>query len=211
MKKHTLVSLPVFVLGILVCCSLRVLAQEQGPIHIQTPAPGQNLGGVVSVTGTSLIDGFVYYELSFTYTGSSVETWFLIHSSDQPVTDGELAAWDTTSLANGVYQLRLRVYQQDGAYQDDIVENLNIGLSVDPSPTPVVAAVATVVVPTSPPAAMFSPTVTVTAFPTPTDLPVNPVVVQERRVYFNLGLGGLVALGAFIFFGLIIFLRSKSY
>jgi hypothetical protein len=77
-------------------------AQAGTTIRITTPASGDVLQGLVDITGTSAVDGFFASELSFAYVSDPTSTWFLIYSTDLPVTDGLLAAWDTNSSPTAI-------------------------------------------------------------------------------------------------------------
>jgi hypothetical protein len=206
MKRKFIFKLLLFFLCI---GSVPVLAQEEVPVYIHSPVAGQSLSGAVAITGTSQVDGFLYYEVAFTYASEEADTWFLISSSDQPVSDGELAIWETTPLVNGLYHLRLRVYLQDGTFLEAVVEDLEVGDSFVATPTTVpVTSMPATILPTQP-VSVVTPTVTASPYPTPSPIATNPVVVREDQVYSNLGLGGLIALIAFIFFGLIVCFRRK--
>jgi len=101
-------------------------AQAGTTIRITAPASGDVLQGLVNVTGTSAVDGFFASELSFAYASDPTSTWFPIYSTDQPVTEGLLAAWDTNLVTDGDYDLRLRVTLQDGTILETLVTGLRV-------------------------------------------------------------------------------------
>ena len=76
---------------------------------ITSPRPGEALQGVIAVQGSTDVLDFESAELSFAYQDGGEETWFLIANLKNPVEDQRLAEWDTTTIADGTYQLRLRV------------------------------------------------------------------------------------------------------
>ena len=86
-----------------------------GAAEIADPQPGQALRGVVLIRGTAQQPAFDHYEVSFSYEPNPTADWFAIEAAgSSPVQNGQLASWDTTQIANGAYQLRLRVFSNDG-------------------------------------------------------------------------------------------------
>jgi hypothetical protein len=186
----------------------------QTPVAITSPAPGQTVLGVVTITGTSAADGFVSAEVSFSYVGDTSGTWFLIAASVQPVTDGILAAWDTTSITDGDYTLRLRILRLDGTYSDILVPDLhvrNYTPTDTPPPTPTLPPTATPIIPT--PTITPSPTATLTPtatpLPTPTPLPENPAILPSADIFASVVYGGLTATLLFLLLALYLRLRRK--
>ena len=86
-----------------------------GAAEISDPQPGQALRGVVLIRGTAQQPAFDHYEVSFSYEPNPTADWFAIKAAgSSPVQSGQLASWDTTQIADGAYQLRLRVFSSDG-------------------------------------------------------------------------------------------------
>ena len=86
-----------------------------GAAEILDPQPGQALRGVVLIQGTAEHPAFDRYEVSFAYEPNPTADWFAIEAAGaSPVQNGQLASWDTTQIADGDYQLRLRVFSSDG-------------------------------------------------------------------------------------------------
>ena len=86
-----------------------------GTATIADPQPGQALRGVVLIRGTAQQPAFDHYEVSFSYEPNPTADWFAIKAAgSSPVQSGQLASWDTTQIADGAYQLRLRVFSSDG-------------------------------------------------------------------------------------------------
>ena len=182
-------------------------AQETFPPVITSPQAGQVVQGAVTVSGTSAADGFLSAEVSFAYSGDAAGTWFLVAVSSQPVTDGNLAAWDTTAISDGNYTLRLRVTLFDGTTLDALVPDLRVrNYTPAETSTPTITPTAT---PTSEFTATPLPTVTPTAtpFPTPTPLPPNPAALKSSNVFTSLGYGALAVTLLFVLFGIYIWLR----
>ena len=185
-------------------------AQESPPVAITSPAPGEILRGQVTITGKVDVPSFVTAQVDFAYASDPTGTWFNIQTFSQPLADSTLATWDTTSITDGDYVLRLRVNFEDGTFQDATVP-LKIGNELlstptaEPSSTPEVDSV---LIPT-PFLLAASPTPTEIPRPTPTALPSNPVSLGQNQVYASLGRGALVILGLFALAGII--LRVRRY
>ena len=132
-----------------------------GAAEIADPQPGQALRGVVLIRGTAQQPAFDHYEVSFSYEPNPTADWFAIEAAgSSPVQNGQLASWDTTQIADGAYQLRLRVFSNDGGAP---LEFVTAGLAVANSvPLPAASA-------TSPATAVA--TVPNTEAPAPTTTP----------------------------------------
>ena len=190
---------------------LLLAAQDIPPISITSPALGDALRGEVTIIGTTDILGFTSSQLDFAYASNPTGTWFALQTSTQPVVDSPLAFWDTTLISDGDYVLRLRVFIDDGTFQETTVpvkiqndtpivtltpvvtstpNRLDIGL-----PTPFLVA--------------SSPTPTLTPRSTPTPLPTNAVSINQIAIYTSLGRGALVIIGLFAVVGII--LRFRRY
>jgi hypothetical protein len=193
---------------------------------ISVPENGAIVGGTVLVTGTTTAS----WTLSFSYTENAAETWFPLAQSDQPVLNGSLATWDTSSLTDGFYLLRLSVLASD-AKQDFVVRvrvNNYTSLATAP-PTftatlPLIDTPVVTITPTNFSAADIPVTVTSTLsalapademlIVTPISLPVpvlasNPAVLDPMDIYLYLGKGILAVITITALIGLMFFLRRK--
>src|SRR5690606_38188210 len=145
------------------------------------------------VTGTLAAPGFTLAQLEFAYADNPTDTWFSIQVFSEPIVDSTLALWDTTSITDGEYVLRLRASLEDGTLQEVTVP-IQIGNDL-PVPSPTVEPTATpqenlIQVPT-PFLLAASPTPTELPRPTPTMLPANPVSLEPNEIYQSLGRGAL--------------------
>jgi hypothetical protein len=200
MKRHFLLLFILFLLA----------AQDSPPIAITSPAPDELLRGQVTIMGRVDIVNFTSADLKFAYASNPTDTWFTIQTFSQPVIDSTLATWDTTSITDGDYILRLRVNFEDGTSQEATIP---IKIGNDAPPTPMLEPTATpeeaaILVPT-PFLLAASPTSTEVPRPTPTALPVNPASLEGNAIYASLGRGALVILGLFALAGLII--RARRF
>jgi hypothetical protein len=185
-----------------------VAAQASPPVAITSPAPEEVLRGPVTITGKVDVPGFVSAQLDFAYASDPTNTWFIIQVFSQPLVDSTLATWDTTSITDGDYILRLRVNFEDGTSQEVTVP---VKIGNDALPTPTLVPTATpqpdvVLIPT-PFLLAASPTPTEVPRPTPTALPTNPAALGRNQIYVSLGRGALVILGLFALAGIIVRVR----
>jgi len=157
-------------LGMLVLLSMAMPAWA-GPLAIPSlqgahavitsPEPVTVLRGSVPVSGTAVHPEFQRYELYFRLEPGA--TWVFIGDAHfQQVDDGLLGVWDTTSLTDGTYSLRLRVVRLDGNYDETVVRQLLVA-NAQPTET-------------------STPEVSPTPTDTPTPLPPTPTIVVELPV-----------------------------
>jgi len=185
----------------LVAVAVKSVAAQALPA-ILSPQLGEVLQGVVTIRGSSRAAGFMSSEVDFAYTGDATGTWFLIADGSQPVDSNTLATWDTTSITDGNYNLRLRVYLSDETHLDEIIPNLRVR-NYTPVETPTPALT------TSTPTLTPTDTLIPTPFPTPTPLPLNPAVLTTKDISTSLAYGGLGAVIFIVVFGVYLWLRRK--
>ena len=201
MKIHFLIPFTLLLLS----------AQDSSPVAITSPMAGDVVAGEVTITGTTDILGFASAQLDFSYASDSTGTWFALGTSSQPEVDSPLAVWDTSLITDGDYVLRLRVYLDDGKFEEATVQIKIQNDAPIVTPTPIVASTpdqSDVQLPT-PFLVAASPTPTLTPRPTPTPLPTNAASLDQASIYTSLRRGALVILGLFLFAGLI--LRFRRY
>jgi hypothetical protein len=191
---------------------LLIAAQDVPPVAVTSPLPGDILRGTVTVTGRVDDPNFLSAQLDFGYASNPTDTWFTLQTFSQPVLDSALTNWDTLTVTDGDYILRLRLTRTDGSFQD-----VTVPVSVQndaPLATPTVVPTSTPVpelevqIPT-PFLLAASPTPTEPPRPTPTVLPTNPVSLNNNAISMSFGRGALVILGLFAFAGLILRLRRN--
>ena len=185
-----------------------------GHILISSPVTGEVVQGIVSITGSIDLKGFIASEVDFTYHGKGDSGWFLIQQNDQAVQDGTIAAWDTTTITDGTYDLLLVVKLADGSQKTFQVNNIrvrNYSLIETETPSPTITQTqieAVTQLPTTVPS--LKPDATETMIPpTLTPFPANSASLNNTEIISTLGKGGLVAAGLFLVGGL--YLGFKSY
>lgn len=188
-----------------------VLAQEGADLAITSPEVDQIVQGLVIVSGTVTVLGFSSYELSFAYKDDPTGTWFTLQNSSMPVFEGELGTWDTTTLTDGDYSLRLRVFLLDGSAQEMIVTDLRVrNYTAVPTSTftPTATPFAEIVAPTAQLIAPLPATATL-SHPTPTPFPPNPAALTVPSISEALGRGAILSLLLILVVSLILRLRRE--
>jgi len=188
-----------------------VLAQDSEQVSILSPAEADYVQGVVTISGSVTALGFSSYELSFAYENDPTQTWFQLVSSTLPVFEGELGTWDTTTLTDGDYSLRLRVFLLDGTVQETTVSDVRVR-NYTPIPTETPTPTSTPVVQFVAPTAQLIVPVLATAtpsLPTPTPFPPNPASLGEASISGALGRGAALAALLFVVLGLLLRLRRE--
>jgi hypothetical protein len=172
--------------------------------EILSPAGGQALQGVVAIFGTAGGAGFRSAEVSFAFQDDPTATWFLLRQLPGPL-EGALAEWDTSTISDGVYALRLQVFLEDGQVQEAIVSGLRVrNYSPVETSTPTAAPAVTVTAPgdgqpagptplPSATPAMFTPVER-----TPTPLPTNPAELTAQDLGRSALQGVLVVFGGLL-------------
>jgi hypothetical protein len=152
---------------------------------IDSPLPNIILQGRVQVKGSAVHPQFNFYKVEFGPGESPADEQMSIIGAihEQQVTNNVLETWDTASIPDGTYTLRLRVVDTTGNYQEFWVRRLSVN-NTSPTPTSTLEATLTPAPPTSTPTIIVpSPTIVVeqpfldqpTATPPPPPSTVEPV------------------------------------
>jgi hypothetical protein len=187
------------------------LAQESTDLAITSPESGQIVQGLVIVTGSAIVLGISSYELSFAYQDDPTGTWFSLQNSSLPVFESELGTWDTTTLTDGDYSLRLRAFLLDGSVQETTVADLRVR-NYTAVPTPTFPATATAFAQIVPPTAQLlapAPATVTQSHPTPTPFPPNPAGLGLSTISWAVGRGAFLALLLILGVSLLLRLRRE--
>ena len=109
------------------------LTQEQ-IAAITAPTEGQELQGVVTITGSANHPDFDRFELAFGPEPNPNDAWQVFTTVQQPVANNVLGVWDTGSVGDGTYSLRLRVVRKDSNYDEAFVRGLRVANQQPVSP-----------------------------------------------------------------------------
>ncbi len=88
-------------------------------IMLNIPEPGALVSGTIELRGTASVPNFGFYKYEISAMGTNI--WATISAGDQPVVNGKLGDWDTTTLANGDYFLQLVLIDNAGQTLDPCV------------------------------------------------------------------------------------------
>lgn len=195
-----------FSLLIILCSILTSLwPQTQGgeTPDITSPQAGQALQGAVLVAGKTDLKGFQSADVSYSYTRGN-GSWFLIGQSREAVEDGKLAVWDTTTITDGDYLLRVQVFMDNGSVVEKIIQVRvrNYSPIETETPQPTVGSMEA--------KATTTPTSTPYRQPTPTHLPENPAIVTVESLAASLRCGIILAILAFLGLGVYVFYKRRT-
>lgn len=172
--------------------------QEDTLPRIISPLPGEAVQGVVNIQAELDPAQTAGYELDFAYRDDPAENWFLVAEGRELPGIALQAAWDTTTISDGNYRLRLRVFLKNGLFTDRIVEGVRVRnySSVEtqtPTATPIVTGTP------------VPPTATPENTPTrgaATPLPPNPAGFDSGRFLQSVKNGLLVVAIIFALLGI---------
>jgi hypothetical protein len=166
------------------------------PAKIVSPGDNAVVRGTVPIVGTAVDPAFWKYEVHYAPEPNPLDRWTLIGIvHETQVGDGLLETWDTSTIPDGTYSVRLRVVNRTGNYQEVFARGVlvaNAAPTNTPEPTRTAlptatitpAATPTFMIPTSP---LSQPTATPTlARPTRSALP-GVLDVSAWRQSFCLG------------------------
>jgi len=145
----------------------QVFAQSSG---ISYPPETEVVRAVIGIRETAAHPEFWKYELAAAPYGT--QNWFNIAVSETPVTNGVLGVWNTATVQDGTYTLRLRLVKRDGNYDEFTTQRVLVGNAL-PSPTPTsdVSPTPTLTPTSKPPTA--TPVIVTPDIPTPTPAPTE--------------------------------------
>lgn len=141
------------------------LWQEAQDVAIITePASNAALQGIIPIIGTATHPTFAFYVLEFSPEPGN--QWQFIGDGQAQVINGQLATWDTTTVPDGSYTIRLRVVRIDANYSEAFAQQVVVS-NTQPIPTDT---------PEITPDESPIPTIT------PTPLPPTPTIVVEQPI-----------------------------
>lgn len=81
-------------------------------IMITAPGPGETVSGSIAIIGTANVPNFGFYKYEIAPIGT--QSWSTISAGREAKRNAELGGWNTASLTNGEYFLRLVVTDNEG-------------------------------------------------------------------------------------------------
>lgn len=187
--------------------AFRAVPHFQEPqVEIDAPLEGDALQGVVSIVGATDLPGFRAVEIAFAYQADPTGTWFLIQQGLKAVHRDVLTTWDTTTITDGEYRLRVRVMLDDGKAQEVIVSGLRVR-NYTPVEASTPEARANQALPTATPTPWQDFQVTPRAIkPDPT----NPVELRESDLRSSVFTGVGAVLAALLIAGIYLGIRAAA-
>ncbi len=179
-------------------------------INIQSPHAGEAVQGLVQITGNTSIYGFISYELAFSFDLDQTETWFLIEQGNAPVNNGVLGEWDTSTLTDGNYNLRLIVNRIEYSPIIVFIEGIRVR-NYSPVETETPSATSDVISKNLNDSSLKTAS-SITASKlqfTPTPLKKNPAEINPSQIDLYIKRGAIFALVVLGFLGLYIVLRRQ--
>ncbi|MFN8560605.1 MAG: PKD domain-containing protein [Anaerolineae bacterium] len=108
-------------------------------IVILSPVPGNVVAGNVQILGSASHPQFLQYQVEYGPDPNPGNLWFPATSAiTNPVLNGLLGIWNTNTVQDSRYQLRLRVYLRDGTLLTTVIPNITVQNRINtpiPSPT----------------------------------------------------------------------------
>lgn len=143
---------------------------------ITSPSSNDVIQGVVPIIGSADHPSLQFYIVEFSPEPVTGNQWQIIGAmEEQPVINGELVTWNTTTVPDGSYTIRLRVVRLDGNYTEAFSQQVVVANAQPvPTDTPTPDAVPTTAEIQQVP--QVEPTIT------PTDLPPTPTIVIEQPI-----------------------------
>lgn len=176
-------------------------------LYVLTPTDGQVVAGTVEVKGSVPDDDFDYAEVTYAFSDESTSNWFQISRLDQTIHDATLALWDTTTITDGTYRLKVTVHRKNGSSSEVVIENIRVGNYTHYEvPTTTIAAAAAVVTPSA--GETITPTVVMS--PLPTELPKNPASIDQGDIKLSLISGLTLAILVLVVLGVYVLFRRVA-
>lgn len=208
-----MLNLPIVMLRLFLILSLFF---QETTVSITSPQADSTLRGLVEVMGRMDTPNFASAELAFIFNETASDpaaSWFVIQTFPQLITNPVLAAWDTTAVTDGDYALRLRVFLQDGSFQDVVIPNLKIRNNESlPTSTPTSTEAVFNFQPLNetPDVSAQTTSTPVVVYPTSTPLPANPASLTAFSIVTIFWKSALAILVLFAFFSLVLRLRKNT-
>ena len=160
--------------------------------RIISPLPGDVLQGNVPIKGSGRILKKISVEIEFAYAENPTDTWFKIFTGEVQEEQDPLGMWDTTTISDGVYTLRIKFDTQDLNEYVEIIPNLRVrNYSAIETHTPEPRNLSTQTT------ATYTPTSVIQQLTT-TPLPTNPAQLTSSDIIRSIKIGIVIVFILFI-------------
>jgi hypothetical protein len=183
--------------------------QQLDLVRILAPGDADVLQGVVTIKGTIAGVGLQRSEVGFRYQDGGSESWFFIEQINEAIVDAIIAQWDTATIADGTYQLRIIAYYADGHQLETIVNNLRVR-NYTAIETPIFSTEESVLpgLPIETPTSLPSKTAPIA---TPTLLAVNEMVLTTDDIAVSVVQGAVIGILFLLVLGLWVIIRRGRF
>ncbi len=181
--------------------------------EITSPVANARLRGTIEIRGSAYLGGnFWFYKVEYAPL-SAPEAWVVIIYAEREVREGLLGTWDTATVPDGTYNLRLAVVYPDGNYEQTPLRKVVVANAEPtatptptetPTPTPTVVLATPTVVVVQPTVVRFTPTPTPVATRTAVPEVPSSITLPDMGIVFNSVLFGALVAGAFFAFIIIV-------
>jgi hypothetical protein len=129
MKNIFVLNLPITMLNLIFSSLISLLLfsanfSNTSGVEIVSPTEGQIVQGNFQIMGSITAEDFQSAEISYAYADADSPNWFTIGTVSQPVTNSLLVVWDTTTISDGNYSLKLTVQHKDNSSTDFVVKKI---------------------------------------------------------------------------------------
>ncbi len=135
---------PIRLMAVLSIFACAAFLQPDDTLRIDFPASDGTVSGIVDIRGSAAEPGMMRFRVEFGYDPDPTGTWFLIFEGTDPVRNGQLGVWDTSSISEGNYALRLAAYFADGSIRETITRGLHVRRGVPPATASTAVAVTSI-------------------------------------------------------------------
>jgi hypothetical protein len=132
---------PVLAAAVLSISATAAPLQASEALRINSPAANETVSGIMEIRGSAALPGMMRFRVEFAYDPDPTGTWFLILEGTEPVLNGQLAVWDTTSVSEGDYTVRLAAFFADGSMREAVTRGLHVRREGPPASTAAVEGV----------------------------------------------------------------------
>lgn len=189
---------------------------QQQVVTILFPRPGQVLQGKIAIQANITVAAVKSAELLFGYQDDPTETWFLIWEwpgqntpepdQEQPFLKTQIYEWDTTTLTDGDYTLKLVVTLEDGSQAEATVPGLRVrNYTPIETSSPSGESAKQSTTPTINPALL-----TLTVQPSPEPKPTNPAQLTPVQIGNSIRQAAVWVFVVFLLMGIYAYLRSTK-
>jgi hypothetical protein len=155
-------------------------------LYITFPKSSSNVSGIVEIRGSVPVMNFASAEVAYAYADAGETNWFLIAKLDHAVQDDILGSWDTTTITDGTYQLRLSVKLTNGDVNEIVIKEIHVANYTHSSGT-ALPGLLTATMNELPKEATTAPGLQ------PTRIPGNPASMNSGQIKISIALGVIVS------------------